>query len=377
MSDRNYAVGLEGVVAGATAISTLEQGLQYRGYPIEDLATHAAFEEVAFLVLYGELPTKQQLEDFRRRLFEASDVDSRIIDTLRAIPRRAPMMDVMRSGTSLLAHWDPDAGDNQPEANLRKAERVIAQLPAVMAARHRLIQGKEPVRLRDHHSHVANILYVLFGKEPSAEQVTALNTSLILYMEHEFNASAFAARTVCSTLSDLHSSITAALGTLKGPLHGGANQHVMRVLEQIEDPALAADWVREALARKQRIMGFGHRVYRAGDPRAAVLKTVCRRLAAGSIARTWEETADAVEEAVRNQKGLYPNVDWPSARVYLYLRMPEQLFTPLFAVSRVVGWSAHVAEQLSNNRLIRPRSKYIGPPLRRWVPIDQRPAPGS
>ncbi len=371
MSDPLYRPGLEGVVAGETAISTIAGGLQYRGYSIEDLAEHATFEEVAYLVLYGEPPTSSQLDGFRQRLAEASVVDAEIFAVLRKIPRGVPMMDVLRTATSLLAHWDPDCGDGSHEANLRKAERLVAQLPVIMAARYRLTEGKEPVRAESGRGHAANVLHMLFRDDPAEEIVHALDVSLVLYMEHEYNASTFAARVVCSTLSDLHAAITAAIGALKGPLHGGANERVMAVLGEVGTAANARAWIDAALARKERIMGFGHRVYKEGDPRAVLLKRYCAELAAASGNEDLEAMADVIESTVRSEKGLPPNLDWPSARLYHYLGLPVELYTPLF-VSRVVGWSAHVIEQLDQNRLIRPRARYVGPEPRPWVPLEER-----
>ncbi|MEX0936457.1 MAG: citrate/2-methylcitrate synthase [Pirellulales bacterium] len=372
MTEQNYHPGLEGVVAGETAVSTIAGGLSYRGYSIEDLAEHADFEQCAYLVLYGELPKPNELDAFRTRVAKGSQVPSQIIEFLRQVPREASAMDVLRSGASLLAHWDTDQGDDSHEANLRKAERLTGQLPVVMAARHRLREGKEPVAPDATLSRAADTLHMLFRNRPTSEAVRALDVSLILYMEHEYNASAFAARVICSTLSDLHSSVTGAIGALKGPLHGGANERVMETLQGIESPQAAEKWVREALAAKRRIMGFGHRVYKEGDPRAAYLKPLCAALAEQTGNQGMEESADVIERIVREEKGLPPNLDWPSARLYYYLGLPIDLYTPLFVLARVVGWSAHVIEQLDNNRLIRPRSRYTGPEPRSWVPIEER-----
>jgi citrate synthase len=372
MTQEIYSPGLEGIIAGETAISTLEGGLQYRGYSVEALAEHASFEEVAYLILRGELPSREQLEEFSRRLVEAARVPQDLLRFLRAIPNDAPSMDVLRSCASLLAHWDADAADGSREANLRKAERLVAQLPVVLAARHRLVLGKEPVAPEAGRSLAANLLWMLHRREPTPRAVGAMNASLILYAEHEFNASTFTARVVCSTLSDLHSAIVAAIGALKGPLHGGANEHVVAILNEVGGPEKADSWVRDALARKVKIMGFGHRVYKTGDPRAAWLKTLCGQLAAETGNDALEQTAETIERIVRAEKKLPPNLDWPSARLYHYLGLPVTLYTPLFVASRVTGWCAHVIEQLSQNRLIRPRSRYTGPPRRDWVPLESR-----
>jgi citrate synthase len=372
MTEPIYSPGLEGVIAGETAISTVTGGLQYRGYSIEDLARHATFEEVAYLMLYNELPTAEQLDAFGQRLTASADVSPAIIETLRKIPPAVNSMDVMRSGCSLLAHWDPDRDDSSHEANLRKAERLLAQLPVVMAARHRLKQGKEPVAPESGRSLAANLLWMLFRAEPSPGHIRAMDTTLILYAEHEYNASTFAARVIVSTLSDLHSAITGAIGALKGPLHGGANERVVDVLRGVGKKENAEKWVREALARKEKIMGFGHRVYKDGDPRATYLKALCAQLATDTGNEDLEVIADVIERVVRDEKKLPPNLDWPAGRLYHYLGLPVELYTPLFVLSRVSGWSAHVIEQLDDNRLIRPRARYIGPAKRAWVAIAKR-----
>ncbi|MFV2066001.1 MAG: citrate/2-methylcitrate synthase [Pirellulales bacterium] len=372
MTADDYRPGLEGVVAGETAISTIAGGLQYRGYSIDVLADQASFEETAYLVLFGELPTAEELNAFRNRLARSSSVPAEVLRFLRSVPNAAPLMDVLRTATSMLAHWDPDAADNSHEANVRKTERLIAQIPVIVAARYRISQDKEPVGPDSRCSFAENVLRMLLRQSPDQRAVRAMDVSLILYMEHEFNASTFSARVVCSTLSDLHSSITAAIGALKGPLHGGANERVLRVLEEIGSAERAESWVREAFEKKVRIMGFGHRVYKQGDPRATYLKQRCAELAEQAGKQEMEIMAETIERIVREEKGLPPNLDWPSARLYHYLGLPVELYTPLFVVSRVVGWCAHVIEQLDNNRLIRPRSRYTGPSNRPWQAIADR-----
>jgi citrate synthase len=367
-----YSPGLEGVIAGETAISTVDTGLTYRGYAIEDLAEHSTFEEVAYLILYGELPTQRQAAQFHARLGKAATVPPELIDGLAKIPAGAPTMDVLRTATSFLAHFDPDVDDGSHEANLRKAERLLAQLPIVIAARQRLKEGKQPIAADPSLILPANFLWMLRGEKPSEKQVEALDVSYILYAEHEFNASTFAARCVCSTLSDLHSSITAAIGTLKGPLHGGANERALEVLMSVGSVDKAESWARQMLARKEKVMGFGHRVYKDGDPRAVYLKKLVAPIAVESGHQALEATAEAIERILWSEKKIPPNVDWPCARLYHYLGLPQDLFTPLFVAARVVGWSAHVIEQLDNNRIMRPRAIYRGPSLRKWVAMDQR-----
>ena len=372
MSEPIYSPGLESVVAGETAISTLEGGLSYRGYSIEELSAHGTFEETAYIILHGDLPDMIELVDFTKKLADYAPLPPQVIDALRLIPTSAPLMDVMRTGASLLAHFDPDAADNSRKANLRKATRLLAQLPTLLAARCRLKAGQEPIPPDSRRSISENLLYMLRGTEPSEKHARAMDVSLILYAEHEFNASTFTARVVTSTLSDMHSAVTAAIGALKGPLHGGANERVMEVLEEVGSAERAEAWVRDALARKVRIMGFGHRVYKTGDPRATLLKKFCVELAAETGSDNLERIADTLERVVTQEKKLPPNLDWPSARLYHYLGLAIELYTPLFVVSRITGWCAHIIEQLENNRLIRPRSIYVGPTAKRWIPLKQR-----
>ena len=361
MNDEKYYPGLEGVVAGETAISTISGGLRYRGYLIDELADNQSFESVAYLILYGELPTETEREAFCQRLQAAASLPEPVVSTLGLLPANANMMDVMRTGCSLLSHWDVDVAAQDHDANLRKAERLLAQLPMIMATAYRQRHQQSPIPPRNDLSLAGNILWQLRGEVPQDSDIRAMDISLILYAEHEFNASTFAARVVTSTLSDLHSAITAAIGALKGPLHGGANERVLDVLQQVGGAEKAEAWVRDALARKVRIMGFGHRVYKTGDPRATYLAAHCKALAITPEFQNLEAMADTIERIVVGEKGLPPNLDWPSARLYYYLGLPVELYTPLFVLSRVVGWSAHVIEQGENNRIIRPRSRYTGP----------------
>lgn len=373
MSRPEYHPGLEGVIAGETAVCSLVDGLEYRGFSIEDLAEHASFEEVAFLLLHGNLPTHNELSAFRGRLGASIGVPEEIISFLEEIPDSAPMMDVMRSGCSLLAHWDEDVADNSHEANVRKAERILAQMPVILAARHRLRRGEDVIPPDPNLSLAGNLLYMLFGEYPSPEAERTIDTTLILYAEHEFNASTFTARVVASTLSDLHSCITAAIGALKGPLHGGANEQVVDVLRQFATPEDAQRWTKQQFAMKQKIMGFGHRVYKTGDPRARFVKPLARKLAVQTGHELMENVAEAIEQTVAaEKKNIPPNVDWPAARVYYYLGLATDLYTPLFVLARIAGWSAHVIEQLDNNRIIRPAANYTGPERRKWVPMAER-----
>jgi citrate synthase len=278
-------------------------------------------------------------------------------------------MDVIRTSVSVLAHFDPDTQDISREANLSKAERLLGQIPVAVAEQYRLCRGLQPVPPRADLGHAANFLYMIRGAEASPGDVHAFDVSLILYAEHEFNASTFTARVICSTLADLHSSIVGAIGALKGPLHGGANEKVMELLRATGGPANAEQWLREAMARKEKIMGFGHRVYKTGDVRAGILKVYARQAAEATGQTQWEETAEIIERVLGQEKHLFPNLDWPAGRLYHALGLEIPLYTPIFVMSRVAGWSAHVIEQLNpkKNRIIRPRARYTGP-ARRPVP---------
>jgi citrate synthase len=367
-----YSPGLEGIVAGETAISTIEGGLRYRGYPVGELSEHCTFDEVAYLLLYGELPTGKQLEQFQGRIAVARRLPLPLKDLLTALPKWTPPLDALRSSVSVLAHFDQDAADNSHDANVRKAERLLAQMPVAVADQYHFSKGQQSVAARQDLAHSANFLYMLRGTEASPEEVRAFDVSLILYAEHEFNASTFTARTIVSTLSDLHSAICGAIGALKGALHGGANEKVMDVVRAAGGISTAEKWTKEALARKERIMGFGHRVYKTGDVRAGILKTFARKLAAKAGTVEWEDVADKIEEVMAAEKKMYPNLDWPAGRLYHALGLEIPIYTPIFAISRVAGWSAHVIEQLDNNRLIRPRSLYTGPASRAVKPIGNR-----
>jgi 2-methylcitrate synthase/citrate synthase II len=367
-----YSPGLEGVIAGESAISTVVDGLRYRGYPIGELVERASFEEVAFLLLHGELPTLRQLEEFSSRERAARKLPAVLSDLLAKLPRGTNSMDIVRTGVSILAHFDPDVADNSHDANVRKAERLVAQIPLIVADSYRLAQGQPPIAPRADLGLAANFLFMLTGKEASAEDVKAFDMSLILYAEHEFNASTFTSRVICSTLSDLHSSIVGAIGALKGPLHGGANEKVMDVLRGIGGPSNVEPWLRAAFARKEKIMGFGHRVYKTGDVRAKIVKEFMASFAKKKGTEQWEQMADQIEAIIAAEKNLFPNLDWPSARLYHALALDPVLYTPIFVMSRVTGWSAHVIEQLDNNRLIRPRSRYTGPAGRAVLPLADR-----
>ena len=372
-SSVGYSPGLEGIIAGETAISTVEDGLRYRGYPVGELAERGTFEETAYLLLHGDLPNQKQLAQFRNRLAVAARIPEPLRDLIKTLPRWTPPLDALRTCVSVLAHFDQDTPDNSHDANLRKAERLLAQMPVVVAHFFRHSKGLPPIEPSEQRGFAADFLHMVRGSEASPDEVRAFDVSLILYAEHEFNASTFTARTVVSTESDLHSAIVAAIGALKGRLHGGANEKVMEVLKAAGGPDTAESWVREMLARKERLMGFGHRVYKTGDVRAGILKHYARQAAEKVGQLHWEETAEVIEQFMAREKNLYPNLDWPAGRLYHALGLEIPIYTPIFAMARITGWSAHTIEQLDNNRLIRPRSLYKGPAPRSVVPLEQRP----
>ena len=356
-----YSPGLEGVIAGETAVSTVTGGLRYRGYSVTELAAKRSFEDVAHLLLHGELPTAPQRAEFQKRLASAQRLPAQVSGFVKEAPKAAASMDVLRTAVSMLALHDPETGDNSHAANLRKAERLLAQIPVALAEHYRATKGLAPVPPKPELGFAANLLQMVLGKAPSASDCKAFDVSLILYAEHEFNASTFTARVVCSTQADLHASIVAAIGALKGPLHGGANEKVMDVLLATGGPDKAEAWIRAAIARKEKVMGFGHRVYKTGDVRARVLKEYAAEAAQRSGLAKWEEAAEIIERILAQEKNLYPNLDWPAGRLFHAMGLETPLYTPFFVASRVTGWSAHVMEQLDNNRIIRPRARYTGP----------------
>lgn len=370
--ESRYSPGLEGVIAGETAICSVEDGLRYRGYSVAELAEHCTYEEVAYLLLYGELPTAKQLQAFQTRIAAARRLPPPLRDFLAHLPKWTHPLDALRTAVSALSHFDQDVADNSHDANLWKAERLLGQIPVAIVDHYRLAQGLLPVPARQDLGQAANFLYMLRGTEPDPDEVKALDVSLILYAEHEFNASTFTARVIVSTWADMHSGVTGAIGALKGPLHGGANEKVMDLLRAAGGPQTAAEWVKAALARKERIMGFGHRVYKSGDVRAQILKKYARQMAEKTGQLHWEETAEVIEQVMAQEKNMYPNLDWPAGRLYHAMQLDVPLYTPIFAMARVAGWAAHIIEQMDNNRLIRPRALYKGPTPRPVLPLAQR-----
>jgi citrate synthase len=373
--------GLEDVVAGESAICFLDgqRGvLAYQGYDIHDLADAqrgASFEEVCYLLWHGRLPTRAELGDLLTALAAARRLPEPVIRAMKSLPA-VDGMDALRTLTSIAHHHDPDAGDQAPQANYRKAVRLTGQIGSIVATWGRLAAGGGPIDPDPALGHAANFLYMLTGRRPSALAARAFDVSLVLHADHELNASTFAARVAAATLTDIHSTIVAAIGTLKGPLHGGANAEVMKMLVDIGQdagPDRAEAYVRAKLGRKEKISGFGHRVYRTEDPRATHLRRFSKSLGEQAGQPQWFAMSQRIESVVTSEKKLYPNVDFYSASMFYAMGIPIDLYTPIFAVSRISGWTAHVLEQYANNRLIRPRTDYIGPPYpQTFLPLDQR-----
>src|SRR5690349_23213548 len=373
----NATKGLEGVVATTSSICYIdgEQGvLAYRGIDIHELADKSNFEEVCFLLWFGRLPKQDELRSLRDRMAEERKLDASIIHRLQLAPKHALPMDVLRTIVSALSFYDPEFQKNDHDANVNKAIRLTSQIAMIVAAYDRIRKGKPVVEPDRGLSHAANFLLMLNGTPPSKTAERALDIALILHADHELNASTFAARVTAATLSDMHSAITSAIGALKGPLHGGANEAVFKVLMDLDkDGADPVDYVKGMLAQKKKIPGFGHRVYHTEDPRATHLRTMSRDLGNSSGNPKWFEYSHRIEEFVKADKKLNANVDFYSASTYHTLGIEVDLFTPIFAVSRISGWTVYVLEQYRNNRLIRPRAEYKGnPDGQPWVPIEER-----
>jgi citrate synthase len=368
--------GLEDVVALESRICFIDgkQGrLLYDGYDIRDLAARSTFEEVAYLLWYGQLPTRSQLDDLRARFGKLRTLPDEVVRAIDAFPPTAHPMDVLRTTVSGLALFEPE--ETRPgTSSIGGAQRLTAVIPTILGQFHRRRAGLPPLAPRPDLSSAAYLLYALLDRAPSELESRATDVALILHADHELNASTFAARVTASTLSDLYSAITSAIGTLKGPLHGGANERVMELLEQIGTVDLVEEVVKGKLSRHERIMGFGHRVYKVEDPRATILREWSRKLGEAKGNLRYYELLRQLEEVVHREKGLYPNVDLYSGSVYALLGIPRDLFTPIFAASRVSGWTAHVLEEYQDLRLIRPTAKYVGPTDLKYVPIAERGA---
>lgn len=367
--------GLLGVVIATSEICSIDgqRGrLIYRGYEISDLAEHSTFEEVVYLLWYGRLPSCTELDEFKKQFAANRPVAPEALGLLKGLPPARHPMETLRTVISALSLYDPESEDMSEEANRRKAVRLTAQMGTIVAAYARLREGKAVVAPDPALGHAANFLYMLTGEKPSEQEARWFDVALILHADHSFNASTFAARVTASTLSDMHSAITSAIGALKGPLHGGANERVMRMLLKIGNVEEAEDQVRGLLARREKVMGFGHRVYRTRDPRATILRRMSEALGRSTGQMKWFEMSQRIEELMVREKGINANVDFFSASSYYVLGIPVDLYTLIFAVSRISGWTAHVLEQLTDNKLIRPLAEYTGPKGLTYVPIDQR-----
>ncbi len=367
--------GLEDIVATHSHICDLDGKLgklTYYGVDIHDLAEHSSFEETAYLLWHGRLPTKSQLEEVKAQLIAQRALPGRVIDLMRLLPTATPPMDVLRTTVSSLSAFDPEPGDHSQEANHRRAIRLTALFPTIVTTWERMRNDKEPLPPLTEGNQATNFLYMLTGEMPNPYNAHVLDVALVLHADNELNASTFAARVTAGTLADMYAAITSAIGTLSGPLHGGANEQVMRMLLRIGNVDNAESYIEGALERHERIMGFGHRVYRTEDPRATHLRAMSEELGKRTGDSRWYEMSHIVEQSVKSHKGLNANVDFYSASVYYMLGIPIDLDTPVFACSRISGWSAHVLEQYANNRLIRPRAEYIGPKVTPYVPIEQR-----
>lgn len=366
--------GLEGIVACSTAVSSIVvDTLNFRGYTIEDLAENSTFEEVTYLLWNDRLPKAQELEAFKAELNKEMSLSPDFVKVLKTIPTNVHPMSWLRTAVSLMAHWDKEANDMSAEANRRKSLRLTAKMGTIVCAFEAIRNGKEPVAPKAGQSLAWNFMYMLGGgKEPQADMVKIFDTCLILHADHELNCSAFATRVTASSLSDLHSAIVSAIGALKGPLHGGANEQVMLMLKKIGTIENAKKFVLDAISAKEKVMGIGHRVYKNGDPRARILRQISDKLTAKTNQHHLYEMSILIDDTMQKEKGLMPNVDFYSATVYYSMGIPIDIYTPIFAVSRISGWCAHAMEQYANNRIYRPRGKWTGKDGLKWAPVASR-----
>ena len=367
--------GLLGIIVDETEISKVMpeiNSLTYRGYAAQDLCARCDFEEVAYLILNKELPNKKQLKDFKKELSKEITLSKNLINILKQIPKKSHPMDVARTAVSVMGLEDKETRDNSPKANLRKAIRILAKTPTALAAFYRLRKGKKIIAPKKNLSFSENFFHMCFGKVPNKEIVKAFDVSLILYAEHSFNVSTFTARTITSSLSDIHGAITGAIASLKGPLHGGANEEVMHMMKKIKKPENALKWINNALKNKDVVMGFGHRVYKSGDSRVPTMREYFKKVAIIKKDKTFEKIYDIVEKVMIEKKNIYPNVDYPTGPTYHLMGFDTDFFTPIFVISRITGWSAHIMEQHSANKLIRPLASYKGNKHRQVLHLNQR-----
>ncbi len=374
MSD-DIKKGLLGIIVDETEISKVMpeiNSLTYRGYAAQDLCARCDFEEVAYLILNKELPNKKQLKEFKKELSKEIVLSKNLISILKKIPKKSHPMDVARTAVSVMGLEDKETKDNSPKANLRKAIRIFAKTPTALAAFYRLRKGKKIIAPKKKFGFSENFFHMCFGKVPNKEIVKAFDVSLILYAEHSFNVSTFTARTITSSLSDIHGAITGAIASLKGPLHGGANEAVMHMMKEVGKPSNAKKWIENALDKKKVIMGFGHRVYRTGDSRVPTMKHYMFKVAKLIKKEKYTEMYEVLEKTMVEKKNIHPNVDFPCEPTYYMMGIDIDFYTPIFVMSRVSGWTAHCMEQRSNNRIIRPSADYIGVESSEWVDIQDR-----
>ena len=367
--------GLLGIIVDETTISQVMpeiNSLTYRGYTVQELCDKCCFEEVAYLVINGELPSKKQLKKFIKEERSNRKLSRQILKDIQKMPKKAHPMDVVRTAVSLMALEDKETKYNTPEANMRKAMRIFAKTPAAVAAFFRVRKGKKIITPKKNLSFSENFFHMCFGRVPNKEIVKAFDVSLILYAEHSFNVSTFTARTITSSLSDIHGAITGAIASLKGPLHGGANEEVMRMMNKIKKPENALKWINNALDKKEVIMGFGHRVYKKGDSRVPTMEKYFNKVVKIKKDKKFQKIYDVVKNVMIERKNIHPNVDYPTGPTYHLMGFDTDFFTPIFVISRITGWSAHIMEQHAGNKLIRPLSKYSGPKHRKVILLNQR-----
>lgn len=371
----NTKKGLEGSVIDTTSVSKVNpdtNSLIYRGYPVQDLAENCKFEEVAYLMYKGELPNKNQLAEFEALERSYRDISKDNLGVIKSLPRKCHPMDAIRTGVSFLGCEDERIWDATPATNFDKAVRLLAKIPTMVAADYRFKKGMDFIAPRKDLSLAENFFNMCFGKVPDPQIVKAFDVSLILYAEHSFNASTFTTRVVTSTESDIYSATVAGIGALKGPLHGGANEQVMHMMLEIADPAKAEQWMLDALAKKRKVMGFGHRVYKKGDSRVPTMKKYAQKMADLTNNQKWMQMYESLEKVMAEKKRIYPNLDFPAGPAYYMMGFEIDFFTPIFVMARTTGWSAHIMEQAANNRIIRPLSEYIGTPQRSVKPLSER-----
>ncbi len=374
MSD-DIKKGLLGITVDETEVSKVMpeiNSLTYRGYAAQDLCAKCKFEEVAYLILNGELPNKKQLKAFEKVERKERNLSKTLLDDIKKFPKKAHPMDVARTAVSIMGLEDKDTKDNSPKSNMRKVMRIFAKTPVALAAFYRIRKGKKVIPPKRKLSFSENFFYMCFGKVPSKEIVKAFDVSLILYAEHSFNVSTFTARTITSSLSDIHGAITGAIASLKGPLHGGANEEVMHMMNKIKKPENALKWINKALDNKDVVMGFGHRVYKSGDSRVPTMREYFGKVAKIKKDKKFEKIYDIVEKVMIDRKNIHPNVDYPTGPTYHLMGFDTDFFTPIFVISRITGWSAHIIEQHAANKLIRPLASYKGNKYRKVVRLNQR-----